>query len=136
MSSPDIETYSHCHILLLESLARVAVASSPTSSIAFSTLPAGVASTAWSVLVPMPFLDCLDRGAPQALLLLAHWGVLMSRVTGVYWVEGFGESVVKAVMLEFARRDEEDKVLGSSGNSGFDWRKWMEWPMRMVGGRL
>jgi len=132
-TSTDCETYSISHTLLLESLARVAAAASPAASDSSDPLPASVAAAAWTVLIPTSFLDCLDRGTPQALLLLAHWGVLMSRVTGVYWIEGFGESVVKAVMQEFARGEGEISRLNDDDN--VDWRKWMEWPMRMVGGR-
>lgn len=133
-TSADCNTYRISHTLLLESLARVAKASSPAASGSSGSLPASVAAAAWTVLMPTSFLDCLDRGTPESLLLLAHWGVLMSRVTGVYWIEGFGESVVKAVMQDFAGR--EGEVSRLDGDDNVDWRKCMEWPMRMVGGRL
>ena len=137
LSVADIETYRACHIILLETLGRVAMASSPIpSSTSTDTLPTIVACAAWPVLVPPSFPDCLDRKTPQALLLLAHWGVLMNRVSGVYWVEGFGGSVIGAVAQEFVKRDEECLAQGTQWHNDVDWKGWMEWPLRMVGRRL
>ena len=51
----------------------------------------------------------------------------------MYWIDGFGMCVVKAVMLEFARQEREGLLPKVDGDNIFDWRQWMEWPMSVVG---
>lgn len=79
---------------LLNTLARVALSSQPTTSDPEALLPAGPACGWWLQTVQEEFLACLDNGDTEALILLAYWGVLQSKVKDAWWMSGMGENVV------------------------------------------
>ncbi|UKZ75905.1 hypothetical protein TrVFT333_003601 [Trichoderma virens FT-333] len=67
---------------------------------------------AWPVLVSFDYLQMLKQRRPEALVVLAHWAVLLYRDRG-FWV--FGDT--GRFMIESA-----SKYLGTY------WQDWMAWP--------
>ncbi|PNP56830.1 hypothetical protein THARTR1_03128 [Trichoderma harzianum] len=67
---------------------------------------------AWPVLVSFDYLQMLKQRRPEALVILAHWAVLLYRDRG-FWV--FGDT--GRFMIESA-----SKYLGTY------WQDWMAWP--------
>jgi len=43
----------------------------------------------------------------------------MTRMTGVFWVKGFGDSIVKAVVLEFARHGDDCIEAAAEGKQRY-----------------
>jgi hypothetical protein len=72
---------------------------------------------AWISSIAPTYVALLEQQRPPALILLAHWAVLLSRIHNVWWVEGVGVDILAAV------RD----VLEN------EWSTWLEWPRKMIG---
>ncbi|OCL13292.1 hypothetical protein AOQ84DRAFT_264750, partial [Glonium stellatum] len=71
----------------------------------------------WPIQVQGEFIALLESQRPEALAILAHYAILPGRVRGVWWMEGWGVSLVTTAAL----------VLGAERKS------WIEWPARVVG---
>jgi hypothetical protein len=71
----------------------------------------------WPIKVSGEFIALVEKQRPEALAILAHYAILPGRVRGVWWMEGWGVSLVTTAAL----------VLGEERKS------WIEWPARVVG---
>jgi hypothetical protein len=76
--------------------------------------------TTWPLLLDIEFGDLLEQGRPEALVILAHYGMLLHRFRGS-WL--FGDSAGFVV-------DGVTRFLGR----GHGWEDWLEWPCEVVRG--
>lgn len=67
---------------------------------------------AWLVLVPPEFVDCLRRGRPEALVILAYYAVLLYRGRGIWMLGGGGRFLIESI------------CAGLDPN----WQTWLDFP--------
>ncbi|PYI13262.1 hypothetical protein BO99DRAFT_447797 [Aspergillus violaceofuscus CBS 115571] len=71
---------------------------------------------AWPVHVPQEYLDYLGQGRPEALVILAHYAVLLHQHRG-FWVFGdAGAGLVVAI----------------AEHLGTEWEAWLAWPQASI----
>ncbi|MCJ1273499.1 hypothetical protein MMC21_001291 [Puttea exsequens] len=73
----------------------------------------------WSFLatVDTEFISLLFANEPMALILLAHYAVLLHSLNGMWWCRGWGISLIRSI----------------SGLLGKDWEPTLRWPMKQIG---
>jgi hypothetical protein len=71
----------------------------------------------WPAMLPQRYIMLLGQRNPEALVILAHWCVLLKRLERCWWIKDQGERLVSTV------HDMLDEK----------WRRWIEWPMQQVG---
>ncbi|KAM5482330.1 hypothetical protein McanCB56680_003699 [Microsporum canis] len=71
----------------------------------------------WPMVVPETYLGLLHTRKPMALVILAHYCVILSRLDMCWWSEGWSRHLFEAIY----------KSLHSS------WHRMVEWPMQMIG---
>jgi len=74
----------------------------------------------WIFHVSVGFLDLLDDVEPGALVVLAHFGVLIHSLRQEWCLGGLGKAVTEAC----------DEALQASGNDS--WLEWMNWPRETI----
>lgn len=72
---------------------------------------------AWPVQLPEEYIVLLQQRRPEALIILAYYGVFLHCYRTAWAVGESGATLVHAV----------DAQLGSY------WRRWLRWPMQVVG---
>lgn len=70
----------------------------------------------WTVVVPNEFVAALQSRKPMALVILAHYGILIHSVGEQWWARGRGAGLVEAVHLELPT----------------EWKDAVSWPLRVV----
>ncbi|KAF6787621.1 C6 finger domain-containing protein [Colletotrichum sojae] len=70
----------------------------------------------WSIRVPTEYVNLLDQRRPEALVVLAYWGVLLHNVRQNWAYANAGRALVQAV----------------SAHLGAYWSEWLVWPQRMI----
>jgi hypothetical protein len=71
----------------------------------------------WAERIPQKYLELLGDLEPQALILLAHFCILLNQGAARYWyMEGAAERLLSAL------RDVLDE----------EWRPWIAWPLEEV----
>jgi hypothetical protein len=74
--------------------------------------------TTWPLLLDIEFGDLLEQGRPEALVILAHYGMLLHRFRDSWLFGDSGRFVVQGVT----------RFLGQ----GCGWEEWLEWPNEVV----
>jgi hypothetical protein len=70
----------------------------------------------WPVLIPQKFVRLLNSRAPEALIILAHYCVILHHLDGYWWKTGWTGHLI----------DNISRVLDEP------WRSWMQWPSSMI----
>jgi hypothetical protein len=78
------------------------------------------AAVRWPISLPLAFLDCLRRHEPMALVIVAHYCILLDRLKEHWWIEGWSTKVMGAIW-----RDLDE-----------NWRPSIQWAMDEIGGRV
>ncbi|KAL4897139.1 hypothetical protein BDV59DRAFT_85179 [Aspergillus ambiguus] len=78
--------------------------------------PSVVGGTAWPVLVGMDYIDLLRRRRPEALVILAHYAVLIHDCREL-WVFGDGGRFL---------------IDSISRYLGVEWEEWLAWPLAVL----
>ncbi|KAL3440636.1 hypothetical protein BJX65DRAFT_25907 [Aspergillus insuetus] len=78
--------------------------------------------TTWPLLLDIEFGDLLEQGRPEALVILAHYGMLLHRFRDSWLFGDSGGFVVEGVT----------RFLGR-GQQGQGWEEWLAWPNEVVG---
>jgi hypothetical protein len=129
---PGAEMYSTLHGGLLKTVNRIVTAYPPSSVDPEVVLPASVAWSAWIHEFKPAFLDNLDAGHVEPLVLLAYWGVLGYYSQDAYWADGnMGYNLARAVWDELTEQEASQKSEQELVRSG-RWREWMQWPMSNI----
>lgn len=71
----------------------------------------------WPARIPLEYLDLLRTREPAALVLLAHYCVLLGPLEESWYMNGFRKRLLEKIYFQM---DEE-------------WRKWLEWPFAEAG---
>lgn len=70
----------------------------------------------WPVVIPQKFIAMLNSRSPQALIVLAHYCVLLHHLDGYWWKRGWTGHLIANIIREL---DES-------------WHSWIQWPLSMV----
>ena len=70
----------------------------------------------WPVMIPQDFVDRLHREEPVALIILAHYCVILHHLDSYWWMNGWAMYIVQKI----------DRELDD------DMRYWLQWPIRVV----
>lgn len=76
------------------------------------------ATISWMALIPEAFVQLIEERVPGALLLIAHYCVLLKRLENMWWVKGKAENLLETVRA----------TLGDG------WERWLNWPINEVMG--
>jgi len=81
----------------------------------FETKICAISATfSWPVQVPEAYIEMVKRRQPEALVLLAHYCLLLNTVNNFWWIHGMSRH-----LLENIHR-----------NLGTDWESWIAWPLQ------
>lgn len=67
----------------------------------------------WPIIVRQEFLALLGERQPMALVILAHYGVILHEIRDVWWVMGWGGQLIKEI----------NRLVDD------EWRSLVAWPM-------
>ncbi|OJD18658.1 hypothetical protein AJ78_01354 [Emergomyces pasteurianus Ep9510] len=71
----------------------------------------------WPILLPEAYLAHLKARKPMALVILAHYCVILTRLDSCWWSQGWASHLFEAIYRSL----------------GVAWRPLLRWPMQMVG---
>jgi len=71
----------------------------------------------WPAKIPMDYLELLRAREPAALVLLAHYCILLEPLEKAWYMSGFRKRLLERI---YGQLDEE-------------WRQWLEWPFAEAG---
>ncbi|MCJ1242193.1 hypothetical protein MMC14_010200 [Varicellaria rhodocarpa] len=74
------------------------------------------AAYTWPVHVSEKFLELLEKQLPEALVLMAHYAIVLNRVPDCWWSEGIPAHIVTSAALLLGRER----------------RSWIAWPIRAL----
>ncbi|KAI4148826.1 MAG: hypothetical protein LQ341_001479 [Variospora aurantia] len=70
----------------------------------------------WPVEVPDKFIELLHARRPEALVILAHYCVVLHHLDKYWWLEGWAVHVMDSIYSELTE----------------SWREWIQWPSTMI----
>lgn len=79
-------------------------------------LPSHALVKMWVHMVKPRFLELLSERQPGALIIFAHYGVLLKRIDHYWFLEGFAEQVLHIA---------DTFVPG-------EWKSWLDWPREQI----
>ncbi|KAL4929756.1 uncharacterized protein BDV17DRAFT_260915 [Aspergillus undulatus] len=82
--------------------------------------------TTWPVLVPLEFSEALEMRKPEALVILAHWAVLLYRYRDSWLFGDSGEFIIEQVNRYLA----SNRSFWEDGEE----KGWMDWPRGVLTG--
>jgi hypothetical protein len=109
----DTETYSEALFHLRLAYQRAFTFDHAARSKAESHSAASSASLTWLLSIPEDFLECLDRQEAPALVILAHYAVLLGRIQDTWWSAPTAHSLVYRI----------HSLVGPK------WQPWLVWPV-------
>jgi hypothetical protein len=68
----------------------------------------------WPIRVPESYIWMVNRRLPEALILLAHYCLLLSKVDHLWWAQGMSRHLLQTI----------HKALGK------EWESWITWPLQ------
>lgn len=71
----------------------------------------------WATRISRDFIRLVERKNREALVIVAHYAVLASRVRNAWWLEGLGANMITAIAMALGREN---------------WRL-IEWPVKVAG---
>jgi hypothetical protein len=79
---------------------------------------------AWSTITPDTYISLVSQHCPEALVLLAHYCLLLSKIDNVWWLKGISRHLLRSVC----------RMIGKVGNAGDGgegkWEAWISWPLQ------
>jgi hypothetical protein len=73
----------------------------------------GVALT-WPIRVPERFLSMVNQLEPEALILLAHYSLILNKVDDVWFMHGMSGHLLRSIQQRL----------------GKEWESWIAWPLQ------
>ncbi|KAK4693648.1 hypothetical protein P7C71_g3792, partial [Lecanoromycetidae sp. Uapishka_2] len=70
----------------------------------------------WPVMIPQEYISMLNMRRPEALIILAHYCVILHHLDDYWWVRGWAMHIIEYIHQEL---DE-------------DWRYWIQWPTNVI----
>lgn len=81
----------------------------------FDTRVCAIAATfSWPVQVPDAYVEMVKQRKPEALVLLAHYCLLLNRVNNFWWIQGMSRHLLENIHQ----------------NIGVEWEVWIGWPLQ------
>jgi hypothetical protein len=71
----------------------------------------------WLIQVSVDYIQCLNQRRPEALVVLAHYAVLLHRGANYWFVGDLGRRIIHLI----------------NGHLGPLWADWLQWPNQVVG---
>ena len=71
----------------------------------------------WPVMIPQDFITKLNAREPEALIILAHYCVILHHINDYWWTNGWAMHIIRNIQRQL---DEERQV-------------WVQWPANVVG---
>jgi hypothetical protein len=71
----------------------------------------------WPARISQEYLDLLKDRDPGALILLAHFCILLEPLEGTWYISGFRKRLLSRI---YKKLDQE-------------WRQWLQWPLEEIG---
>lgn len=78
------------------------------------SLDTAAAVLSWPVRVPETYFQMLNSRHPQALILLAHYCLLLNKIDNYWWMRGVSRHLLQTV----------------HGTLGKKWESWIAWPLQ------
>ncbi len=91
------------------------------------------ATLAWPITISDAYLGMVQARNPYALVILAHYCILLKREEGRWWIEGKAEELLQRITGALER---QDTIPGINGGRPSSWLDWIQWPLGEVGQRL
>lgn len=82
------------------------------------------ATLSWPIIIPDVYIQMISQRNPHALVLLAHYTVLLKRNEERWWIKDKAEELLQKIVLELQRLPD-----------GPQWMEWIQWPLGEVGQR-
>jgi Fungal specific transcription factor domain len=70
----------------------------------------------WAAIIPQEFIVLLEDLQPRALVILAHYCVLLKSLDSYWWLEGWPKALVYMIYCTLDT----------------DWRCWIKWPLEVL----
>ena len=70
----------------------------------------------WPVLVSQEYISLVNMRKPQALIILAHYSVILHHLDEYWWMRGWAKHIIDSI----------DHELND------DWRYWITWPQQVL----
>ena len=70
----------------------------------------------WPVVIPQKFIMMLNLRAPEALIILAHYCVILHQLHGYWWKTGWTAHLIDNIYRELDQ----------------SWHSWIRWPTGMI----
>ena len=70
----------------------------------------------WPVMVPQEYISLVNKRKPQALIILAHYSVILHHLDDYWWMRGWAKHIIDSI----------DHELND------DWRYWITWPQQVL----
>ena len=83
-------------------------------------------------MVDVLYIDALRRKEPIALIILAHYAVCLSLIKNMWWVQSWGESLIRSVIREIHQLKSSPHGTVTVAGAGF-WTRFLTWPMKEIG---
>ena len=71
----------------------------------------------WPMQLSVPFIALINEGHPGALILLAHYCILLKKIEGHWYFEGRATRLLRSILR----------------NLGREWWDFIEWPLEEIG---
>jgi len=81
---------------------------------------------AWSTVTPDTYISLINQRRPEALVLLAHYCLLLSKIDTVWWLKGISRHLLRSVCKALEKVDSLGAVEGSERS----WESWISWPLQ------
>ena len=70
----------------------------------------------WAVMIPQDYISLLNSRKPEALIILAHYCIILHHLDDYWWMRGWAMHIIENVQREL-----DD-----------NWRSWIQWPTRVI----
>lgn len=82
------------------------------------------ATLSWPIIIPDAYIEMISNRNPHALVLLAHYTVLLKRNEDRWWIKNKAEELLQKISIELQRLPDAQQ-----------WIEWIQWPLGEVGER-
>jgi hypothetical protein len=79
---------------------------------------------AWATICPDIYMSLVNQRRPEALILLAHYCLLLSKIDNVWWLRGISRHLLRSVCRMIGKVED-----GGEGRGG-KWESWISWPLQ------
>ncbi|TVY80569.1 Sterol uptake control protein [Lachnellula suecica] len=71
---------------------------------------------AWPIKIPEAFFDMVKKQIPEALILLAHYSLLLNKVEKLWYMQGMSRRLLQTIHTKLGKK----------------WERWITWPLQAL----